>query len=704
MRKATQSPIPSSIRPALVGFTIWALLALPLLGLAQAPPDDFPHFIVPGHEPEMDALRNLFWHHYNGAGPGPTLWDEWIPGSTLWPAVTTDARMVEIRDLWNRALTSRILDNEGYVGTHQHPSIAHPLGWPFPFWSQGAGGFGWHFSFRETVGPPWRPDTLSDTKGWELTGASNLGMTADGWQLQLDGTGAKITTPEEPIDTFQSPFLQIRWKAIGLANAHPYIEWATEQESGFSEARRMYFDPADPGAVTLTVIPLYKHPQWFGKVTRLRISFDNPPASTVILQALFTQYDTRQNVNNASFIDGCCTYFNWTGNVQFLQSNIARIRAALSYLMKEQHGKDLRAIKTTWVGHSGRSGITFVDGKKVLVPGQGIGDNYWDLLPFGNLDAYASLRYYGALKVVARLEDEIRAHPKWRIEQPDRLMGAERLEALAEEVKKEGNKLFWDSSTERFVACIDTLGQKHDYGYTFLNLEAIAYGYSDERHAQKILEWIKGERVVGSDTSTGTDIYRWRFAPRASTRRNVDWYIWLWSDPESIPWGDQVQDGGAVLGWSYHDVMSRLKILGPDDAWNRLREIAFWYAEVSAAGGYRKYYDGTRPGRLQGSGVPGGLGLDREFTESILLPQVLIDGFLGFQPKADGFAIWPKLPKEWPELIIDQIHWHGLILTVRATHKAIEITRSSGSEPVEVWIAGRRPIKWSGDAQLKAQL
>jgi len=652
----------------------------------------------------MEALRNMFWKHYDGVGPGPTLWDEWIPNPTLWPAVSTNARMVEIRDVWGRALSSRILDNEGYVATHQHPSIAHPLGWPFPFWSQGTGSLGWHFSFRETVGPPWRPETLSEVKGWELAGASNLGLTADGWQLQLDGTGAKIVSPEQTIDTFQAPFVQLRWKAIGLANAHPYIEWATEQESGFSETRRMYFDPADPGAITFTVIPLYQNPQWTGKVTRLRISFDNPPAATVIIQALFSQYDTRQNVNNASFIDGCASYFNWTGSVDFLRSNIARIRAATAYLVNEQHGKEAKAIKTTWVGHNGRSGITYVEGKKVIVSGQGIGDNYWDILPFGNLDCYASLRFYGALRTMARLEQEIKLHPTWKIDPPGKAMTVERLEGLAEDVKREGNRLFWDPVTERFIACIDTAGIKHDYGYTFLNLEAITYGYADEKHAQQILEWIKGERIVGSDTSTGPDIYRWRFAPRATTRRNIDWYIWAWSAPESIPWGDQVQDGGAVLGWSYHDLMSRLKILGPDDAWNRLREIAFWYAEVSAAGGYRKYYDGTRPGHLQGSGTPGGLGLDHEFTESILLPHVLLDGFMGFEPRADGFAISPKLPKEWPEFSIDQIHWHSLTLSVHATRKSVEISRVGPPDPIQVTIGNHKPVTWSDDRPLKVQL
>ena len=68
-------------------------------------------------------------------------------------------------------------------------------------------------------------------------------------------------------------------------------------------------------------------------------------------------------------------------------------------------------------------------------------------------------------------------------------------------------------------------------------------------------------------------------------------------------------DGGAVFGFSYHDLMARLKVLGPDNAWQRLREIIPWFEEVQAAGGYRKYYDGSREGSLQGGGTAGGLGL-----------------------------------------------------------------------------------------------
>jgi hypothetical protein len=163
----------------------------------------------------------------------------------------------------------------------------------------------------------------------------------------------------------------------------------------------------------------------------------------------------------------------------------------------------------------------------------------------------------------------------------------------------------------------------------------------------------------------------------------LDWYFWAWSSPESFPFGGQVQDGGAVLGFSYHDLMARLQTLGPDNAWKRLQEVLRWYQEVQLAGDYRKYYDGKREGTLQGSGTAGGLGLDMEFFESAMVPQVILYGFLGFAPRADGFKIEPRLPKDWPELAVDRIRFQNLVLRIRVAREFIEIHKEgAASEPM----------------------
>ena len=142
--------------------------------------------------------------------------------------------------------------------------------------------------------------------------------------------------------------------------------------------------------------------------------------------------------------------------------------------------------------------------------------------------------------------------------------------------------------------------------------------------------------------------------------------MWAWSRPESIPWGSQVQDGGAVLGFSYYDIMARLDVNGPDDAWRRLQEILAWFREVQAEGGYRPYYAKPDRGTLQGGGPPGGLGLDQEFLESVLVPQVMLYGFLGFRPTPEGFEVNPRLPEAWPSLTITGLHVHDLVIDVTA--------------------------------------
>lgn len=656
-------------------------------------PDDFPRFRVPLHEKQMDTLRRLFWLHYPGAGPKATLWDEWLSSASLWPAVETNNFAGSFRQQWKQVLSSRTMDPEGYVATHQHASIAHPLGWPFPFWNQGRRTAGWHFSFKDTVGPGWRPDRLSTPEGWTLHHAQDSGVDEEGWRLTLTGVNATVTTPECHIDPYEAPFLQLRYKGKGLEDAQPYIEWTTREHPQFSVERRFYFSPYVGDVYHHEYIPMYRHPHWRGEITRLRIGWGNPRSGgEVVLQAFFTQYDTRHNINSQNFVRGCATTFWWTRDLNFLRQNLNRMRTAIRYLMTKHQALTQKVIYTPWVGHEGRSGIRYTpDGKKEIITGQGIGNNYWDLLPFGYKDVYATIHYYNALRTMARIEREVRQHPEWNMPGGVLALDPDFLLKHAEEVKREGNRLFWNPRTRRY-APIDADGKMHDYGFTFLNLEAVYYGFATPERAREILRWISGEQMVEGDTAQGKDIYFWRFAPRTSTRRNLDYYFWAWSAPESIPFGDQVQDGGAVLGFSYHDLMARLRVRGADDAWNRLQEIIRWFEEVESAGGYRKYYDGSRPGRLQGGGTAGGLGLDMEFFESVLVPQVMLYGFLGFQPGADGFALQPALPSEWRELRIDRIRWREVTLDITTARDSIRILKEGETEepvvihlPVRAW-------------------
>ena len=127
--------------------------------------------------------------------------------------------------------------------------------------------------------------------------------------------------------------------------------------------------------------------------------------------------------------------------------------------------------------------------------------------------------------------------------------------------------------------------------------------------------------------------------------------------------------------------MARLEVYGPDDAWKRLKEIMIWFDEVQKEGGYRKYYEG-RPdrGTLQGGGPPGGLGMDMEFIETILVPQVMLYGFMGFEPEFEGFKINPQLPKDWPSLTITRVKYQDAVLELSASKSKIKIEIVEPSE------------------------
>ena len=687
------------MNPAPLAQSLLIIFAALSSGFSKPIPDDFPHFTVPGHEKEMASLRALYWKHYEPAGPLIPLWDEWISSATLWPAPGSGPELEKMRRRWATALSARILNPEGYVLTEQHDGPAHAEGWPFPRWMD-AGGIGWHFRGTGVSG---YEAPLVTPAGWEVQGGKSGHVNEKGWVVELtephellpaphpvrgikgEGSWSSIRTPPFALEARKAPWLRINWWAAGLESADCYVEWTTNEQPEFAPENRAYFSPSvssnqktselDTSArETRTMIPVYRVPTWKGTITGLRFQFANNAPAHLVIKSIHTACDTRQTINNPNFIRGCRHYFLWTRDIGFLGSQIGRIRTAMRFMMSEFDTRQRKCVYTTWPGHEGRSGVRISpDGKKSVSPGEGIGGNYWDILPFGGEDALASIYYYDSVLALAELEEDIINHPEWCIPRGADAFDPTDLHRHAAEVRDYGNHRFWNEKTGRF-ATVDLDGVLHDYGFTFLNNEAICFGFATPAQAQSIRDWISGRRIVQGDTATGADIYHWRFGPRSTTRRNIDYYFWGWSAPESVPWGYQVQDGGAVLGFSYHDLMARLQIEGPDSAWSRLKEILAWFDETQAAGGYREYYKDPSHGTMQGGNVAGGLGLDKEFFESILPPQIMLYGFLGLRPTADGFAIEPHLPKDWPSLTVSRIHLHDKVIDITVQNKTISVT------------------------------
>jgi len=70
--------------------------------------------------------------------------------------------------------------------------------------------------------------------------------------------------------------------------------------------------------------------------------------------------------------------------------------------------------------------------------------------------------------------------------------------------------------------------------------------------------------------------------------------------------------------------------------------------------------------------------MDLEFMESALLPQVMLYGFMGFDPRLDGFALDPKLPTRWPSLQLTDLAFQGGVYDVCADREHVVITMKSG--------------------------
>lgn len=636
-------------------------------------PEEFPKFIIPENQELAETMREIFYMFYSN-GTGGTLWDPWIHKSVLWAG--GEASDI-IRKNSAKMLATRIIDEEGYVSSHQHKGLAHNYGWPFPLWTQ-AGGVGWMFSI---IGLPYGSEfgiyPTESIDGWELDKIKSIGINSkQGLKLELQSGNSAFSTSDFYIDSFISPFICLEWEVLQETNVKTaYIEWTTKTMPSFSKDRRMYFPvPKKSNRLESTMIPVHKSSLWNGRITRLRLCFQSSKPVNINIKKLFTAIDSRHNINNFCYIQGCADYLKWTKDRTFLRNNIQKMRLALRYALNEFQVEKYKCVNTTWVGHDGQNGISKdSNGKTVVLHGRGIGNNYWDLLPFGGKDPIATMYCYDALKAMASLERAVIENPQWNIPAGPMVFDPEKLNSLSEQVKQKSNQIFWNNDTNRLVSSVNPSGGTFDYGFTFLNLEGIYYGLLTDKHSRCVMDWVSGKRIIAGDTSTGDDIYYWRFAPRSTTKRNLDYYGFIWPIADQMAWGDQVQDGGAVFGFSYFDLMSRLKVYGADNALDRLEVIAKWYKEVQSEGGFRAYYSKPDRGTLQGGGTAGGLGIDKEFTESVLMPQVMLYGFLGFNPTMEGFSINPKLPKKWSKLTITNIKLHKHIFDITCSNDAIVI-------------------------------
>lgn len=384
---------------------------------------------------------------------------------------------------------------------------------------------------------------------------------------------------------------------------------------------------------------------------------------------------SKHYVTPAIFISGMAHWHLMHRNPAFLQTKDKETGATLLEKMRKAMRYQLEAM-------DGKSGVLTIHDPKHDGTASGLGGNYWDGWRFGYQSAYANMLFYQSLEWMARLEESLGNREQ-----------AGEYRALRPLVKRRYNELFWVEATGRFTGCIAKDGTVQDYGFTFVNLEAIACGIATEEHAERILQWLDGERIVAGDTSTGADIYYWKVAPRANTlaaeaRNPSFWDDWTMKvGPGTIgEYGGQIQNGGHIFYVSYYDLVSRLKTHGIGGAMKRMQVIL---------DEFHKDHLHRKPSNK--FGVTHVEGILREFPESGLVPLFLVTGILGIEPVADGLLVAPSLPDGWGHASVNEYRFAGKTYRIRAVRN-LEKPKVVGTD-IAVPSAGRWLLTPEGEVK-----
>ena len=447
---------------------------------------------------------------------------------------------------------------------------------------------------------------------------------------------------------------------------------------------------------------MYLDPEWNHQtITDLGVQFVGKDGTSWNVQGktnfIRPTYDTRQSNATYQFILAVYSYYSYTRDIKTLIKLMPKVRKGILFLNHALQGEELGLLSLEYMyGHDGVVPYCIEGQENSRLAYHSIGNGYGDLTVAPMINLEANVYYYQAIVASARLEEimlEVEGDNPGALSVKNRMPYEDRvpytynqqsLEALAARVKANIEKpikvekvdIDWtynagdyyyrntgglyNPETGRFCVGINEYdGRIFDYGHVYTNLEAVCAGLGTAEQQLSIMQWIDGTRIIPGDTSTGKDIYFYEFAPRFNTYdteadggcngfmqdENFYYRFWLYG---YNTWSRQVQNGGAIVAWSYYDLVARSRVLGVDNALKRLEEIKKWYLKVLSAGGnglafYEEYYydlDATVTMEdpdmfmiysLQASGKRGGgaLGLDSEFIESIILIRAIPDALFG---------------------------------------------------------------------------
>ena len=339
-----------------------------------------------------------------------------------------------------------------------------------------------------------------------------------------------------------------------------------------------------------------------------------------------------------------CAVYNdyvWSHDRAFLQKMQPKLEAVMGYL-----GGTMR----------GRSGLPTCPGVFTGLANTGPPVTYMDCYREGGEVTWIDEEYYTALWDMAAMESVLGNRAR-----------AAAYAGQARQYPARFHARLWNESTGCYAGWKDSGGALHDYGFTYLNLEALARGLGNPTEAYQIFDWL--DNGTAQPTTMGghkgsTDVYQCVVAPRSNTETvpDADWDVWSVSKSlraSTYGYGALVEDGGAMLWVNYYDVLARLKWLDADSAWRKLTDMLYRvvgdplrftesaghptnaygenYLEVGPADGPEIGLSGTTP----------------------------LYGFMGIQARPDGLYCSPNLPTSLLFLTSNAVHYGSSAYSLR---------------------------------------
>ena len=607
-----------------------------------------------------------------------------------------------------KILEDVIVDDYNYVwagkDTVEDPSknmltngAERTMEWPFPNATLTDGGARfWEFhantSKQDTKLSEWSNNIDATIRDGLYQGTAT---NVDTVEFMVKDGGFSDTSPI--IKTQYAPWLAIdlRMNTADYANiADVYVSFTTSYGSTASyttvkasEVAALKYAYTENYAHELW-FPMYQNINWIGSdgagesIYQLKIEIIPKSGKTLTgtfaLNYVRPSFDTRDSNTNGIYISSLKQYFDYTGDKAFLNANIAKAEKAMDLYMEMYDSSRSLIQQSYFYGHNGKDNLAF-----------GIGNGYWDTLYKPEYDFESNMYFYQALKDLAAMEKILETDTSALESKASAV-----LTAMRKNVSEGG---FYNESTGRFAAGKNYNDAIVDYGYTTWNLQAIELGIATDEQAQSIMSWIDGTRAVAGSNEQ-TDLYKYEFAPRTATVNDKGIYGWLATNKlqenvYNLGYGNDVQFGGAVMYTSYYDLTSRIQVKDADDALGRLKGIQSWYNDVSTAYKnssdpkksvkdfylpYFKNEDVTMQNGTRGTGN-GAVGIDGEFTESLLVAAAIPYGFFGMDSEGGKtLCVTPSLPRTMDHWKVENMQYNGVTYDLSIYKDAVRIDSVRG--------------------------